>query len=57
MLRILRSEHTLTMAVKLQCARPAHTRYLGVVVVVEPASETREAALLGFDFPDEGKVT
>lgn len=48
MLRVLRPQDTLSMAVRLQSSVDDHARYLAVVSTTDP-SEHRESALIGFD--------
>lgn len=56
MLRILRSEDTLSMAVRLLSTIENHVKYLAICSTTDE-TETREAALIGFDFFQDGKIS
>ena len=56
MLRILRPEDKLSMAVRLQSQVEDHTRYLSVLSTFD-SPDIREAALIGFDILCNEKIT
>uniref|UniRef100_A0A915EIF8 protein-serine/threonine phosphatase n=1 Tax=Ditylenchus dipsaci TaxID=166011 RepID=A0A915EIF8_9BILA len=57
MLRVLRPEDTLAMAVRLQSAVDNHVKYLAVLWTVEEDTDVHETALLGFDLLPDGKIS
>lgn len=56
MLRVLRPQDTLSMAVRLQSSMEGLARYLAVVSTIDE-SDTREVGILGFDYISSEKIT
>ncbi|NWJ11356.1 SSH3 phosphatase, partial [Crypturellus undulatus] len=56
MMRLLRPQDAVRLAVRLESCRPRRLRYL-LVVWPEEAGATGETALLGMDFPHEGATS
>ncbi|NXE57330.1 SSH phosphatase, partial [Casuarius casuarius] len=56
MMRLLRPQDAIRLAVRLESARPRRLRYLLVVRPEEPGAEG-QTALLGVDFPHEGATS
>ncbi|KAI1708832.1 dual specificity phosphatase, catalytic domain-containing protein [Ditylenchus destructor] len=58
MLRILRPEDTLLMAVRLQSCTENHAKYVAVISTIDHETDLHESALLGFDFlPTDEKAS